>query len=126
MEWDGGRIVDFKLMRGEGRTQVCLDAQCLGPDLVVRLFNANAHIGAVAVGEYAAEHDRVSVSVLTRLGHKDDVIAQKAAYDISHFTHLPVCVIAGVHLDNITLAEINQLVDNSSQIVSDLLQKLKL
>jgi gallate decarboxylase subunit D len=124
MERNGGELVDLKLTRGEGRTEVRLNAQNLGPDLVVRLFNASPHIGAVAIAEYAAEHDRVSVSVLTRLGHKDDVIAQKAAYAISHFTHHPVCVIAGIHLDDITGAEIDQLVDNSSKIVEDLKQKL--
>ena len=124
MERDGANLVDLILTRGEGRTQVRLYAQNLGPDLVVHLFNASAHIGAVAIGEYAAEYDRVSVSVLTRLGHKDDIIAQRAAYAISHFTHRPVCVVAGVHLDNITGAEIEQLVDNSAKIVDDLKQKL--
>jgi gallate decarboxylase subunit D len=124
MEWDSGEIVDLKLTRGEGRTRVCLDAQYLGPDMVVYLFNEGAHIGAVAIGEYAAEYDRVSVSILTRVGHKDDIIAQRAAHAISHFTHRPVCVVAGVHLDNIDGAEIEQLVDNSAKIVEDLKQKL--
>jgi gallate decarboxylase subunit D len=124
MERTGGEIVDLKLTRGEGRTRVCLDAQFLGPDLVVYLFNEGAHIGAVAIGEYAAEYDRVSVSILTRLGHKDDIIAQRSAHAISHFTHRPVCVVAGVHLENISRTEIEQLVENSAKIVEDLKQKL--
>jgi len=116
--------VDLKLTRGEGRTRVCLDAQYLGSDMVVYLFNEGAHIGAVAIGEYAAEYDRVSVSILTRLGHKDDVIAQRAAHAISHFTHRPVCVVAGIHLDNIGGTEIDQLVENSAKIVEDLKRQL--
>ena len=50
MERNGGKIVDVKLTRGEGRTRIHLNAQNLGSDLVVRLFNASAHIGAVAIG----------------------------------------------------------------------------
>ena len=116
--------MDIKLTKGDGRDRVNLEAVYMGEGLVVRLFNESPHIGAVAIGEYAVKENRVSVSVLTRLGHKDDVIAQKAAYAISHFTHQPVCVIAGVHLDDITAEEINRLVDNTTQLVQDLIQKL--
>jgi gallate decarboxylase subunit D len=116
--------MDFKLIRGEGRDRVSLEAVSMGCDLIVRLYNENPHIGAVAVGEYSVEHNRVSVSVITRLGHKDDIIAQKAAYTISHATRQPVCVVTGVHLDDISIDEINRLVENASLVVQDLIQKL--
>ena len=74
-------------------------------------------MGAVALGEYDFEHQRASVSVLTRLGHKDDSLAQTCAHDISRFTHKPVCVIAGVHLDNITLNEIKLIQANTHSLV---------
>ena len=44
------------------------------------IYNKNAHVGAVAIGEYDNEDERASVSMITRLRHKDDAIAQKAAY----------------------------------------------
>ena len=111
-----------ELTRGEGRTKVNLSAHYLGNDLVVFIYNNNAHIGAVAVGEYDHDERRASTSVITRLGHKDDAIAQRAAYSISKSTKRPVCVVAGVHLDNITGEEIDELLENASLMVDELIK----
>ncbi len=112
-------MVGYELTKGEGRTRVNLLASELGNDLVVTIYNENAHIGAVAVGEYDYEHQRTSVSVITRLGHKDDAIAQKAAHLISKSIKKPVCVIAGVHLDNITREEIDKILENAMSVVEE-------
>ncbi len=109
----------YDLTRGEGRTRVKLSAGNLGADLIVTIYNENAHLGAVAVGEYDPKTERTSVSVITRLGHKDDAIAQQAAYAISKATKKPVCVIAGIHLDNITPEEIDRILENSMIIVEE-------
>ena len=114
----------YELTSGEGRTKVSLSAQYMGNDLAVFIYNDNAHIGAVAVGEYDHNEKRVSTSVITRLGHKDDAIAQKAAYSISKSTKRPVCVIAGVHLDNITEQEIGKLLQNASFMVEELIKSI--
>ena len=114
----------YKLHKGKGRTSVSLTAYNLGSELVVSLYNENAHIGAVAVGEYDTEHGRVSVSLITRFGHKDDVIAQRGAYRISKAIQKTSCVVAGIHLDNITLAEIKRLVINANLAISKLLKIL--
>lgn len=109
------------LTKGEGRTKVNLRANNMGDDLVVYIYNENAHLGAVAVGEYDYEHQRASVSVITRLGHKDDAIAQRAAYLISKATRKPVCVIAGIHLENITTKEIDEISKNALSAVEELI-----
>jgi hypothetical protein len=114
---------EHKITKGEGRTRINLKAQGFGDDLVVSIYNENAHIGAVAIGEYDHKQNRTSTSVITRLGHKDDVIAQKAAYLISKHTKRPSCVIAGVHLDNITEEEIQKLLENLDLLVEDLLRR---
>lgn len=103
----------YEITRGEGRTEVRLLAYNMGNDLAVTIYNKNAHIGSVAVGEYDHREKRASVSVITRLGHKDDAIAYRAAYLISKATRKPVCVLAGVHLDDITREEIEKLVGNA-------------
>jgi gallate decarboxylase subunit D len=113
---------DYALTRGRGRTRIKLEARCLGDDLVVCIFNVNAHIGALALAEWDKVHQRASVSVVTRLGHKDDSIAQAAAYKICKALHKPVCVIAGVHLDDITLPEIKKFGENASLIVEAFLE----
>jgi hypothetical protein len=58
--------------RGAGKNRVKLTAYSLGTDLVLCIFNKNAHFSAVAVADYSREEKRVSTSVLMRLGHKDD------------------------------------------------------
>ena len=116
----------YELTKGEGRTKVNLVADNMGSDLVVSIYNENAHIGAVAVGEYDHERERASVSVITRLGHKDDAIAQKAAHLISKSIKKPVCVIAGVHLDNITQEEIDKILTNTKIAIEEFINKYKL
>ncbi|MFC1932203.1 hypothetical protein ACFLXU_01035 [Chloroflexota bacterium] len=114
-----------EITKGEGRMRISLSAQGLGQDLIVSIYNKNAHIGAVAMSEYDHKADRTSTSVITRLGHKDDVIAQKAAYLISKHTKRPSCVIVGVHLDNITDKEIEKLLENADSLVKDYLRGWK-
>jgi len=112
---------EHEITRGEGRTRVTLSAKSLGDDFVVSIYNANAHIGAVAVGEYDHGEKRASTSVITRHGHKDDAIALKAAYLISRKTQRPSCVIVGIHLDDITEEEIQELLANADSLVEDFL-----
>ena len=106
------------LTEGEGRSKVSFKAEHFGGDIIVCIFNGNPHIGAVAVGEFDFTHQRASVSILTRLGHKDDALAQSAAHDISKSTQQPVCVIAGVHLDEVTLDEIKLIQENTRRLIA--------
>jgi len=113
---------EHEITKGEGRTRISLSAESLGAGIVIFIYNENAHIGAVAVGEYDHGQNRASTSVITRPGHKDDVIAQKAAYLISKHTKRPSCVIAGVHLDNIIREEIEKLLEVADSCVEDFLR----
>jgi hypothetical protein len=114
-------MVEYELTEGEGRARINVTVNSMGSDLVVRIYNQNAHIGAVAVGDYEGEHQRASVSVITRLGHKDDALAREAAYLLSKSIRRPVCVIAGVHLDNITGAEIDEILANTKTAISEVI-----
>lgn len=115
----------YELTTGEGRTRVSLLAYHMGNELIVCIYNENAHIGAVAVGEYHHEEKRTSCSVITRLGHKDDAVAYKAAHSISKHTKKPVCVITGIHIDNITRREIDQVLENTSSLVDKFLSDIE-
>jgi gallate decarboxylase subunit D len=113
----------MELNKGTGRTAIFLSVQTIGTDLLVSLFNAQAHIGAVAVAEFSAAENRASTSIITRLGHKDDHIARSAAHKLCKHLRKPVCVIAGIHLDNITQEEIEQIVQNCAAAVDEFLGK---
>ena len=114
----------YELIKGEGRTKVSLSAYYMGDDPIVLIYNDNAHLGAVAVGEYDHREKRASTSVITRLGHKDDAMAYQAAYLISKATKRPACVIAGVHLANITEQEIDELMENARILVDEFIKSL--
>ena len=113
-------MVEYELTKGEGRARVNVTVNSMGSDLVVRIYNQNAHIGAVAIGDYDYEHERASVSIITRLGHKDDALAGEAAYLLSKSIRRPVCVIVGVHLDNITREEIDKILANTKTAISEI------
>ena len=115
---------EFALSRGEGRTRIELLAQYFGSDLIVCIYNENAHLGAVAVGEYNHEEGRASSSVITRSGHRDDEIAKRQAHLIARHTQKAVCVIAGIHLDNIIKKEIDEILSQADGLVMALLNEL--
>lgn len=114
-------MFEYMLPKGEGRARVNVIVSSMGSDLVVRIYNQDGHIGAVAVGDYDYEHERASVSVVTRLGHKDDTLAKEAAYLLSKSMRRPVCVVAGVHLDDITAEEIDRILANTKLAVSEII-----
>lgn len=93
----------------------------MGEDIIVCIYNENAHLGAIGVGEYDLEEGRASVSVITRRGHKDDAIAQHTAYLVSKHCKKPCCVIAGVHIDGITQSEIKRIIKNAHATTDNLL-----
>ena len=105
------------LVEGKGRTKILLNARFVGNDLLINISNKNAHIGAVAIGEYDPTSRRTSTSVFTRIGHKDDAVAQKAAYLISRLTKSTVCVIGGIHIPDITTKEIEIILRNTDNLV---------
>ena len=100
-------------------------AYYMGKELVVCLFNGNAHLGAIAVGEYDPVSGRASTSVITRTGHKDDAVAAEAAHTIAKATRNAVCVMAGIHIDNVTPQEIQQVVENCREIITNLVNVLQ-
>ncbi len=105
------------LHEGSGRARVTLSVEPVGDDLLVRLYNGQAHVGAVALAEYHAGARRASTSVLSRYGHKDDGVAYAAAYRICRQLRRTVCAVAGIHLDRIRKEEIEQIRANCSALV---------
>lgn len=117
-------MMKFEINEGTGKTRITLVAMHMGNDIVVTIFNEKAHIGAVAFAEYAFNEERTSVSIITRLGHKDDIIAQKTAHTITKNLQKASCVIAGVHIDNINKSEIREVERNCDVLASRLVEFL--
>ena len=107
------------------RTELVLEWSEIGNDLVITLEGGRKHVGAVAVGQYDEKNGHASASVITLLGHRDDEIALYGARHISAFTKTATVFIVGIHLDDITVDEITEIVDFSKQMVDRLIESLK-
>jgi hypothetical protein len=118
------RKADWYLEVDRDRTKVCLAASRFGQDLEVNIYNDNIHLGAVAVSQFDPKTGRVSTSVITVMGHKDDAIARQAAYLICKQTKRPVCVLAGIHVDNISDEEIAVILSNVDNLVEKFIKSI--
>ena len=119
----------------QGRLNIYLKVFRLGRDLQVLCGGGASHIGAVALAapaqvyepqqgqhalaDQAAQPGQTEARLLALPGHKEDALALRMAQSISQSLHCAVCVSAGIHYDNITRAEIEQV----EQMVQDLTQR---
>ena len=102
-----------------GRLNISLQAFRLGRDLQVLCGGGASHIGAVALAapaqghalqqDHTARPARVESRLLALPGHKEDALALRMAQSMAEALHCAVCVSAGIHYDNITRAEIQQV-----------------
>ena len=90
----------------------------------VHIGGGAQHIGAVAlVGRHRDGAVQESVTCLTP--HKDDAPARSAARAIHRATGATVCVTAGIHVDDITEAEIADVLRAVDEGVARLIRRLE-
>ena len=109
---------------GTGRTRVTAQVLWQGSHVVVLLTGGEAHIGCVVLAEPKSEKAPISVSVINRAGHKDEVVAVPMARQIVDAIGCPVLVSAGIHLDGITEEEIEYFVENCSLLTSLIIENV--
>jgi gallate decarboxylase subunit D len=96
--------------------------QRLGNDYLVAIWGGAAHIGAVAMAQprpSLADPARMSASasVFCYVGHKEDELAKKASEKLAAALEAKVVVTAGLHWDNLKVAEIEQIVSNVFAVI---------
>jgi hypothetical protein len=94
----------------------------IGKDYLVILTGGDNHIGAVAAGGFQI---RSFSSVLTMPNHRDDIIAKESASRVSRELKCNCAVVVGVHVENITTAEVNEIVSASFTLVDELIEELR-
>lgn len=112
----------MKFTARQGRLNIYLRVFRLGRDLQVLCGGGDSHIGAVALAAPAQGHAlqpalpdqangpaQVEARLLALPGHKEDALALRMALSMAEALHCAVCVSAGIHYDNITRAEIQQV-----------------
>jgi hypothetical protein len=89
----------------------------MGNDLCVVIAGGEVpHLGAVAVAQArpSLKDDTklsASTSVITLLGHKEDVIARNVAHGLAAKLNKNVAVCCGIHVDDITPDELSFIED---------------
>lgn len=128
-ESTAGRPRLLRATHGEGRLRVEGLAVVLGGDLCVALWGGTGpHVGAVALAQARpslADPSRTgsTSSVLTLLGHKDDIVARTAADRLAAALGRTAVVTAGLHVDEATPADLSALTQAAAECVEDLLRQ---
>ena len=129
-----GHETDFELLRekcGTGNYQVEVAAFLCGMDVVVVIAGGTRyHVGAVALAEprpSLADPSRISASasVLCVTGHKEDELARDTALKLASSLNRRVAVTAGIHIDEATADELQQLNRNCQQALDKIVLRLR-
>jgi hypothetical protein len=108
-----------------GQHTIYLESKEIGNDLLIAIYGGDEHhIGGVAAAYPTQSHYRdamtVSVSTLTYPGHKDYVVANSAAEKICKALDVPTVVTVGIHYDNASTGEIQEIIS----VVNDLVEEI--
>ena len=95
---------------GTGRTAVRLEPVPLGRDLVVLIGGGDEHVGAVAVARPPAAGGPAGAVVVPP--HKEGPLADRCAAMLAAAAGCTCAVVAGIHQEDITQAEIAEILAN--------------
>jgi hypothetical protein len=104
---------------GRGRTRVHARIYEVGGDLLAVLSGEGAHIGAATIAE-AIPGETGRVATVSARGHREAELTEYLSEAICSATGRRTVAIAGVHLDRITVAEIESIRRNVRKLVGRL------
>ncbi|TFG96399.1 hypothetical protein E4H12_11135 [Candidatus Thorarchaeota archaeon] len=116
------------LERTAGNHTIYLEVKEIGKDLLISIHGGDEHhIGGVAIAYVTPSHYRdastVSLSSLTFPGHKDYVIANSTAEKICKELERSTVVTVGIHYDNATKNDIDEIIKAVEELVDELLSQ---
>jgi len=114
------------LERKAGIHTIYLEAKEIGKDLLISIHGGDEHhIGGVSIAYLTPSHYRdastVSLSSLTFPGHKDYVVANSAAETICKTTERSTVVAVGIHYENATKKDIDEIIKVVDTLIDDLI-----
>lgn len=113
----------------EGRFKLEALVKPLGQDFLVAVWGGtHPHIGAVALAvPRPSLRDRkktsATSSVLTLMGHKEDVTAKMISEALAATLKRNVVVTVGIHWDNLKVEEIQRIVDLTERLTLKIIEK---
>ncbi|NHI83466.1 MAG: hypothetical protein EAX81_04115 [Candidatus Thorarchaeota archaeon] len=110
--------------KAAGRHMIFFEVREIGNDLLVAVSGGDeCHIGGVAVSYPTPSHYRsattVSLNSITLPGHKDYIIANSTAVTLTKALNRPVVVTVGIHYDNVTKVEIDEIIKVVESLTND-------
>ena len=98
---------------GEGKYKVWLEEKKIGNDLIYFLGGGEeSHIGGIVFCEPNKEPQIIRLE-----GHHDDVVLKPIAEAACKKYKTKIVVVGGIHIDNATKQEIEQLVKNCKELI---------
>lgn len=122
-------VRSFDVSEGEGRFEVLAKVFELGPDCLVILWGGTRpHVGAVGMAQVRPSlrdpnKSAASSSVFTFVGHKEDMVAKMMSEELAKRLGRNTVVMAGIHWDNLSDAEIKIITRLSQTILEDIVKK---
>ena len=116
----------MKIERTVKSIHLILSHKKIGEDLLVTIHGGDEHhIGGAALAYPTKSHYRdaitVSVNTITAPGHKDYLVANSSAEKICRVLKVPTLVSVGIHVDNATKEQIEEIVQEVDSMVDELL-----
>lgn len=105
----------------KGRITLSVKVLHIGEDILIIISGGKAHIGAVSLTNHKNAPKTISLD-----SHKEDVITSNMAKTLQTKTKKNLCIIAGVHFNDILPREINDvlaLCEDVAKEISGYLQK---
>lgn len=121
----------YNIESGTGKHKVYLFATVTGDGIILSLVGGEKpHLGAVVLSQprqSLADPALTSCtsSILPLLGHKDDEVARPLAEMLARELSVPVCVCAGVHVDNASPGDIQILKENCTDCGKKLMELIR-
>ncbi len=122
-------VRSFDVSEGEGRFEVMAKVFELGPDCLVILWGGTRpHVGAVGMAQVRPSlrdpnKSAASSSVFTFVGHKEDMVAKMMSEELAKRLGRNTVVVAGIHWDNLSDAEIKIITRLSQTILENIVKK---
>ena len=102
---------------GKGRYRVRLKSYEIGDDrLIIITGGEKEHIGSATLIE-----DKDDLQTMIKKGHKDHIVSEKMANIIYDTIEKDLLVICGIHIDDASTEEIDNLVRNAKECVEQFL-----
>jgi hypothetical protein len=114
-----------------GRVSVDIVSVVMDGGVVITLAGGDLpHIGAVALAEprpsrIDSKKTSSSVSVLVRLGHKEDELAKRLAGEVAASLGLPVVLSVGIHVDDASAKDIEETELLASALVMESVPRIR-